>query len=465
MHFLGAEHFSGIHLPSVQDLAAQRHHGLELAIPGGLRRATGRVALDQEQLAPVRILGRAIDQLAGQSRPGCDRLAGHFLARLRAALRIGDRQLRQRLAIARMLVQPEAEGVLRDAGHEDARLARGQPLLGLAAELWLGELGGQHVGALFKEVLAADLEAARKQVAEFAELPQRIHEPAAQARDMGTARGSGNQVDVALGDRRAVGHPLQCPLGGFVVACCLVVEWRRREVVASAERLGQVPAQTTFETPDLGLGWFRAAFHGQRDGEPGAQHGLGAQQVPQLGVRNPDAVEILGVGHETDAGARVPLADAVDHLQGRVGLATDESLPMDGPAPFHLDEEPRRQRVDHGHANAVQAASEAVIGVIELAAGVQLGQDQLDARELVLGMHVDRHATTVVDHLDGAVAAKRDVDGTAIAAQDFVDAVVNHLLHQVVGARRVGVHPGPPTHRIQPGKHLDGLGGVGLSHR
>ena len=45
----------------------------------------------------------------------------------------------------------------------------------------------------------------------------------------------------------------------------------------------------------------------------------------------------------------------------------------------------------------MQAAGvDVVVALAELAAGVQRGQDQLEGRPLVLGMHVDRNAAAVV---------------------------------------------------------------------
>src|SRR5690606_8324027 len=51
----------------VEDLAAQRQHRLVLAVAALLGRATGRVALDDEQLRQRRILFLAVRQLAGQA--------------------------------------------------------------------------------------------------------------------------------------------------------------------------------------------------------------------------------------------------------------------------------------------------------------------------------------------------------------------------------------------------------------
>ncbi len=53
----------------VEDLAAQRQHGLGLVVAALLGRAAGRVAFDDEQLGFVEIGRFAIGQLAGQVEP------------------------------------------------------------------------------------------------------------------------------------------------------------------------------------------------------------------------------------------------------------------------------------------------------------------------------------------------------------------------------------------------------------
>jgi hypothetical protein len=50
-----------------------------------------------------------------------------------------------------------------------------------------------------------------------------------------------------------------------------------------------------------------------------------------------------------------------------------------------------RERIDHGHAHAVQTAREAVVVRVELAAGMELGEDDLNPRAAFLRMDVDRH--------------------------------------------------------------------------
>ena len=55
-------------LLDVQDLPLQREDGLEAPVPSLLRAAAGRITLDEVQLAVLRIVDRAVGQLARQSR-------------------------------------------------------------------------------------------------------------------------------------------------------------------------------------------------------------------------------------------------------------------------------------------------------------------------------------------------------------------------------------------------------------
>ena len=56
MHFLRLQHFGGIDLPGVENLAAQRHHGLELPIACLLGRTARRITFDQEQFGTLGLL-------------------------------------------------------------------------------------------------------------------------------------------------------------------------------------------------------------------------------------------------------------------------------------------------------------------------------------------------------------------------------------------------------------------------
>ena len=79
---LVAEHLVEPGALDVEDLAAQRQDRLVHPVAAALGGAAGRVALDEEQLAGVLVVGRAVHQLAGQAAAGehalavADQLAG-----------------------------------------------------------------------------------------------------------------------------------------------------------------------------------------------------------------------------------------------------------------------------------------------------------------------------------------------------------------------------------------------------
>ena len=120
-----------------------------------------------------------------------------------------------------------------------------------------------------------------------------------------------------------------------------------------------------------------------------------------------------------------------------------------------------RERVDHRDADAVQAAGEFVGLVGEFAAGVQAGEDQLDAAHFLLRMDVDRHAAAVVGDLQRAVLVEGDVDLLAVAGDRLIDAVVDDFVRQVIGARGVGVHARAAAYGLQAAQDFDVGSGIG----
>ena len=175
--------------------------------------AAGRIALDQEQLAALGILAHAVGELARQRCARARALALDLLAVLDALLRLGDRQHGDLLALIGVLVEPERERVLDDALDDTRRLARGELLLGLAGELRLAHLHGQHEAHAVPHILGRELQTARHEVAELAELAHRIRGAHAQTVDVRAALGGRDQVDVALGDALlGLEHPGERPV-------------------------------------------------------------------------------------------------------------------------------------------------------------------------------------------------------------------------------------------------------------
>ena len=116
----------------------------------------------------------------------------------------------------------------------------------------------------------------------------------------------------------------------------------------------------------------------------------------------------------------------------------------------------------------MQAPGDLVALASELAAAVQLGQGDLDAGHLVLGVDVGRDAPTVVDHPAAAVGQQGDVDAVAEAGHGLVHRVVDDLPHQVVQAGQTGrtdVHAGPLADRVETLQDGHVLGAVGVVDR
>jgi len=113
----------------------------------------------------------------------------------------------------------------------------------------------------------------------------------------------------------------------------------------------------------------------------------------------------------------------------------------------------------------VQPAGDLVRVVVELAARVQDGHDDLGRRALFGRVHVDRDAAAVVHDGHRIVDVNRDVDVIAETGLRLVDTVVDDLVHQMVQPPRRGVadvHGGSLADRLETLENLDLRGVVGL---
>src|SRR5690606_6296028 len=186
----------------------------------------------------------------------------------------------------------------------------------------------------------------------------------------------------------------------------------------------------------------------QHDLETGAQHRLRAQDLLQPRDRESRVVEILGIGPEADRGAGPALRHLADDLELRAALALREAHVVFLAVAADPDLEVLRQRIDHRDADAVQAAGVAVVLARELAARVQLREDQLDARNFLLRVNIHGHAAPVVDDLERAVLVDVDLDALRVPGDRLVDAVVDDLVREVVRTLSVRVHAGPAPHGL-----------------
>ena len=224
----------------------------------------------------------------------------------------------------------------------------------------------------------------------------------------------GDQVDVALAQRGAVfgeGHaPGRALAFGEVlglVAGGVLLAFEQRDQRLGRQALVQVVAQAALVEPGLRLIRF---FVCQRHRHAGHQHRLAAQQVHQLVLRQLGAVEILGVGPDTHAGALLALAGrGLAHRQLLDHVAAAERQRRHLAVAPHRHLQALGQRIGDADADAMQPAGKAVgatRALVELAAGMQPREHDLDHRHLLLGVQAERDAAAVVVDADAAVGVQ-----------------------------------------------------------
>ena len=139
----------------------------------------------------------------------------------------------------------------------------------------------------------------------------------------------------------------------------------------------------------------------------------------------------LGLANHDQIGLR--LAQTVTLL---VGLA----LPMDGQV------QGLGQRVDDGHADAVEAAGDFVGVAVELTACVEDSHDHLGGGLPLLRVDIYGDTAAIVGDCDGFVRVDGDGDIGAEPGQSLIDGVIDHLKNHVVEAGAVigiaNVHAG-----------------------
>ena len=189
------------------------------------------------------------------------------------------------------------------------------------------------------------------------------------------------------------------------------------------------------------------------------QVGLRAGHAEQaLRLEGGAFAEDLLVGPEAHLRA-APVLDGPEVLQLAQRRAAAELHAVELLAARHLHFQLLGQRVDHRHADAVQAARRVVILGAELAARVQRGHDHFEGRlSLELRMRIDRDAAAVVGDGEETVGLQLHFDPGGMAGHRLVHGVVDHLGEQVMQRLLVGaahVHAGVAPHRLQALQHLD----------
>ena len=493
-----------------------------MGVARGLGRAQGGVALDDEELGLLDILEAAVRKLGGQ-RGGLQRvlLARDLLVQSRgdAGLHLADDLLHEEggllLVVALGGGELGLEPVGNDAVDDGADLGRAQRFLGLSLELRLGESHGDdgghsrlHVVLFGAPVLRADLELARVLVDRGA---QGLEDRLLEAGDVGAALGGGDDVDEGLDDGVVADAPAQrdvdlagaLDLGGAQVPGLrvqglhgLVVGALTRDVPGVGD--GAVGSQPVREVDDAAVEaealvelLFAAlvvAVDGQAGHEERGLAGARQQVLPREALGRREDLEVRPEAHARAGLGFLHLADRLEgravheRLEGRVGGALLRVVEFAGFAAaeahlvglataIDLHVEAGRQGVHDGGADAVEAARGRVGAAAELTAGVELGVDNLDARQPLSGHDVDRDASAVVGDGGGVVGVQAHVDRVAVAFQGLVDRVVDDLpeaVHETPVVGGADVHAGALAHGLEPLEDREVpcvvVGCVGRSH-
>ena len=161
-----------------------------------------------------------------------------------------------------------------------------------------------------------------------------------------------------------------------------------------------------------------------------------------------------------------PVGGGAGRLQLGDRLAAREALRQGLAIARHLDDQLVGQRIHHRDADAVQAARRRIDLAVELAAGMQRGEDDFERRlVLELGMRVDGNAAAIVAHQHAVAAQHLEIDRVGVARDRLVHGVVEHLGHEMMQGPLVGaadIHGGALADGLQPLQHLDVAGGVGI---
>ena len=324
-----------------------------------------------------------------------------------------------------------------------------QPILGLPLELRLGDEDAEDAGQPFADVVGGERHALRRQVVRLDEIPDRLADARAQAVLVRAAGAGGDAVDVAA--QVLVGRfgPLQHAVEAQAV---LAVDRERLLVDRLRAALGDDLAEVVDDAfvvlvDDLVLrdlvveGDLHALVQVADDLEP-----LADGRRVELDLRKDGRVGM-------EIHRRPAAAGGADFLERRHRLALPEShLPLRSVA---LDRRDQlfRERVDDRRADAVEPARRLVVGALELAAGVEDGEDHFERALMRLRMLVDRNPAAVVHDRDRrSVLVQRHGDGGREAVHRFVDRVVENLPHQMVqagAAHAADVHAGPLANGLQ----------------
>ena len=244
-------------------------------------------------------------------------------------------------------------------------------------------------------------------------------------------------------------------------------------LAADGDRLGDEPVLGAVEPDDEGfdaadimhglLARLDTAQIGERDRDAGIEVGELAQAMLEGRIVELDPGEGLRRGKKGHFGT-LAAAGIADDAQRRVGVAIGEAHEV----LFAIAEDPelqlRGQGIDDRHADPMQAARDLVGVLVEFAAGMKLGHDDLGGRNSLARVDVGGDAAAIVADGAGAIGIERDGDAVGMADQRLVDGIVHHLVDHVMETGAVigvaDIHAGALAHGIEAFQDLDRVGAI-----
>ena len=441
---------------------------LELAVAALLGGAAGAFTLDEVEFAAVGLAFAAVGELAGQAAAvECAFAAGEVAGLAGGFAGAGgvDGLVDDLLGDGGVLLEESAETLV-DEGLYGAGDVGVELALGLAFELRLRELHADDDDEAFADVIAAEVFFDVFEEAErLAGGVDRAGQRGLEAGEMGSAI---DGVDVVGKGEDGLGVGvvvLQRYLHGDAVALCLHVDRLLvQHLFALVDVLDKLcdPAGV-LELLVLALAGLRigGALVGEMNLKAFVKEGELTQALSE-GV-----VVELGYGEDGLVGQEVDFSAAAfawAHLAelGRGCALGVVLLPGEVVTP-DLDVELFAEGVDAAYADAVETARDFVVGGVEFAAGVKHSEDDLDGGHLfaVDDLVVDGDSAAVVDYRDGVVDVDGDIDAGGVAAEGFVDGVVDDFINKVMQTHLAGgadVHCGTQPDSRQTFEDGDVLG-------
>ena len=308
---LEGEHLVDPRSLDVEDLPPQRQNRLGLVLAAALRRAAGGVALDDEQLRAIDVVGDAIGELLRHA-PEIERaLALDELPRLAgrlASLGGEDRPEANSACVGGILLEPGAKLLGHGSAHEALGFGIEQLLLHLVVELRLGQLDGHDGAEALPQIVAVGGEPL-DQVVPFGVAVQGAGERGLEPGHVGSAVGIADGVRVGhehLVGRVRVLHGDVAGDAGLLIAA-VDADARAHDRLRAVEIL-HVAQDAVLEAKGV-LAQLAGAIDplvDEANGHPGVEVRQFAEAVLERLVAEIGVGEDLGVGQEADLRAGPP---------------------------------------------------------------------------------------------------------------------------------------------------------------